>query len=184
MKQGDYDILKEISGDTGLWTYFTNDLSDQDELKNWIEAGVKETKIKKRIVFLIVDKQTNSVAGSTSIGNISKRDKRIEIGWTWLGREFQGKGVNEAVKYLLLKYCFDELNCERVEFKTDILNKPARNALKRIGAVEEGGLRSHTLMTHKRRRDTIYYSILRHEWKEIQMKNNFLGKWDLIPDKS
>ena len=137
------------------------------------KTGELEIKNKKRLAFSIIDKQTNSLVGSTSIGNISERDKRVEIGWTWLGREFQGKGINDQAKYMLLKYCFEELHCERVEFKTDILNVPARNALKRIGAVEEGVLRSHTLMTNNRRRDTIYYSILRQEWENIKTKNNW-----------
>lgn len=169
----DYESFIEICSDKDLWIYFTSDLSNKDTLQKWIETGEQETKNKKRLAFSIIDKQTNLQAGSTSIGNISERDKRLEIGWTWLGREFQGKGINDQAKYLLLKYCFEELDCERVEFKTDVLNKSARNALKRIGAVEEGVLRSHTLMTHNRRRDTIYYSILRNEWKNIKIKNNW-----------
>jgi RimJ/RimL family protein N-acetyltransferase len=173
MRLEDYDRFVEISVYKDLWIYFTSDLSDKKVLQSWIETGEQDIKNKKRLAFSIFDKQSNSLVGSTSIGNISERDKRVEIGWTWLGREFQGKGINDIVKYLLLKYCFEELDYERVEFKTDILNEPARNALKRIGAIEEGVLRSHTLMTHNRRRDTIYYSILRHEWKELKIKNNW-----------
>lgn len=173
LRQEDYNRFAEITDDKDLWIYFTNDLSDKDILYKWVESGVQEINDKKRLAFSIIDKQTNSLIGSTSIGNISERDKRVEIGWTWISREFQGKGINDQTKYLLLKYCFDELDCERVEFKTDVLNRPARNALKRIGAVEEGILRSHTLMTHNRRRDTIYYSILKQEWKNIKSKNNW-----------
>lgn len=172
MSLDDYDRFIKISQDKDLWIYFTSDLSDKNVLRRWIETGEQETKNKKRLALSIIDKQTNSIVGSTSIGNISERDKRLEFGWTWIGRDFQGKRINDHIKYLLLKYCFEELDFERVEFKTDILNKPARNALKRIGAIEEGILRSHTLMTHNRRRDTIYYSILRQEWKEIKIKNN------------
>jgi RimJ/RimL family protein N-acetyltransferase len=73
-----------------------------------------------------------------------------------------------------LKDCIIEtLDFERVELKTDILNMPARRALLRIGAKEEGVLRSHMLMTHNRRRDTIYYSILKSEWNEIKLKNSW-----------
>lgn len=173
LRQEDYDRFAEITDDKDLWIYFTNDLSDKDILYKWVESGVQEINDKKRLAFSVIDKQTNSLIGSTSIGNISKRDKRVEIGWTWISREFQGKGINDQTKYLLLKYCFDELDFERIEFKTDVLNRPARNALKRIGAVEEGILRSHTLMTHNRRRDTIYYSILKQEWNNIKSKNNW-----------
>jgi RimJ/RimL family protein N-acetyltransferase len=72
----------------------------------------------------------------------------------------------------LLQYAFETLLLERVEFKTDVLNVQSRTALKKIGAVEEGVLRSHTLMHGWRRRDTIYYSILSREW--AQVKKNLL----------
>mgnify|MGYP001184713998 CR=1 FL=1 len=166
MRSEDFEDFLQLTMDRELWIYFTSDLSNESELRHWINTGVRDMKNKKRLAFSIIDKKTGAVAGSTSIGNISERDKRVEIGWTWIGRRYQGKGINDRSKHLLLKYCFEELNCERVEFKTDILNLPARNALVRIGATEEGVLRSHTLMTHNRRRDTIYYSILKSEWMQ------------------
>jgi RimJ/RimL family protein N-acetyltransferase len=86
-----------------------------------------------------------------------------------------GTGLNKECKFLLLQYAFEHLNFERVEFKTDVLNTAARNALKKIGAKEEGVLRSHMTLHNGRRRDSIYYSILLNEWEEI--KNNFRGKY-------
>lgn len=173
MKLEDRAGFAKITTDKGLWLYFTSDLSDKDVRSKWVETGVQDLKNKKRLALSIIDKTTQGLIGSTSLGNISERDRRIEIGWTWLGKAFQGKGINDQAKYLLLQYCFEALSFERVEFKTDVLNLPARNALTRIGAVEEGILRSHTLMTHNRRRDTLYYSILRPEWKAVKAKN----KW-------
>jgi RimJ/RimL family protein N-acetyltransferase len=172
MRTEDYDGFSQLTTDQDLWVHFTSDLSDLRALRRWVETSVREMKNKKRLALTIIDKPSGLPVGSTSIGNIAERDKRVEIGWTWLGRDFQGKGINDQCKYLLLTYCFEELGCLRVEFKTDVLNHPARKALKRIGAMEEGVLRSHTLMTHNRRRDTIYYSILQSEWKRIKQKNN------------
>ena len=169
----DYSSFVKITNYKSMWTYFTTDLSNKSELKYWVDNSVNDIKNRKRLAFTIVDKSNNIPIGSTSLGNISERDSRIEIGWTWLSKEFQGKGINQQIKFLLLKYCFEELEFERVEFKTDVLNLPARKALLRIGATEEGILRSHTLMTNSRRRDTIYYSILKSEWYEVKMKNNW-----------
>ena len=171
-------IVEDIAGFAGLttdktmWIYFTNDLSDNTELENWVNDALIQKDNKTRLPFTIIDKKTNNLIGSTSFGNISYRDKRIEIGWTWLGKNFWGKGVNDEVKYLMFRYCFDNLDFLRVECKTDVLNIPARKALTRINMTEEGILRSHTLMTNNRRRDTIYYSILKSEWTEIKTKNN------------
>jgi RimJ/RimL family protein N-acetyltransferase len=162
----DYLSFKKLTADQSMWIYFTRDLSVESELHDWVKTAVNDIKNKTRLAFTIIDKSTGITVGSTSLGNISLRDKRVEIGWTWLSKEYQGTGFNSQVKYLLIKYIFEVLDFERVEFKTDVLNIAARKALLRIGAKEEGVLRSHTLMTHGRRRDTIYYSILRSEWKK------------------
>ena len=156
-----------------MWLYFTSDLSERTVLQKWIDAALTDMKSESRLALTIIEKSTGSPIGSTSFGNISYRDRRIEIGWTWISREFQGKGVNSQIKYLMLKYAFETIDFERVEIKTDVLNLPARKALLRIGAKEEGVLRSHTLMTHGRRRDTIYYSILRSEWEEVKVRNGW-----------
>lgn len=168
----DLDSFSNLTSDQLMWKYFTSDLSNPDEMQKWLEDAVSQTQNGSRIAFTIIDRLSKRIAGSTSLGNISFKDRRIEIGWTWLGKEFQGKGINDQSKYLLIRYCFETLGFERVESKTDFLNFPARQALKRIGLIEEGILRSHTLMTNTRRRDTIYYSILKTEWANIKTQSS------------
>ena len=170
----DFEQLADLTNDQSMWTYFTSDLSDKAVLRDWIADAILQKENKTRLPFAVIDKASRKIVGSTSFGNISYRDKRIEIGWTWLGKEYQGKGINNQVKYLMISYCFEILDFERVEFKTDVLNKPARKALSRIGMTEEGVLRSHTLMTHDRRRDTIFYSVLKSEWNALKIKNNWI----------
>ena len=172
----DYNAFKKLTSDESMWLYFTSDLSVPSELKKWVDQAVSDLDKGTRIAFTMMDKSSNKVVGSTSIGNISARDRRAEIGWTWLGKEYWGSGINDDAKHLLVNYVLETLDFERVEFKTDVLNMPARGALRRIGAVEEGILRSHTLMTHSRRRDTIYYSILKSEWDLVKSKINWLKK--------
>jgi RimJ/RimL family protein N-acetyltransferase len=169
----DFNSFERLTDDQSMWIYFTSDLSDRSELQNWIDTALLDMKNKYRLAFTVIEKSSDNPVGSTSFGNISYRDRRIEIGWTWISREFQGKGVNSQIKYLMLKYAFETIDFERVEIKTDILNLPARKALLRIGATEEGVLRSHTLMTHGRRRDTIYYSILKSEWEPLKIRNDW-----------
>ncbi|RAI94066.1 GNAT family N-acetyltransferase [Algoriphagus yeomjeoni] len=160
LTEQDFPILIPLANDPNLWTYFTYDLSIPSEFEEWAKPALAGA----RLQFLVWDKQLNQAVGSTAFGNYSDRDQRIEIGWTWLGRAFHGTGINQAMKLLMLEYCFETLKLKRVEIKTDVLNLPARKALMKFGAVEEGVLRSHTLLTHGRRRDTIYYSVLDSEW--------------------
>lgn len=173
MQKNHLNEFAQLTENQSMWIYFTSDLSVTYELEKWVDDAIFQTENGSRLAFTIVDKTSGKIAGSTSLGNISIRDQRIEIGWTWLGQEFQGKGLNNDAKYLLLNYCFEILKFERVEVKTDVLNLPARKALQRIGFTEEGILRSHTLMTHHRRRDTIYYSILKAEWFDLKARNNW-----------
>ncbi|WP_235010137.1 GNAT family N-acetyltransferase [Algoriphagus boritolerans] len=156
----DFSLLQPLASEPDMWVYFTHDLSIPEEFEKWAEPHFQE----ERLQFTIVEKSTGKVAGATAFGNYSVRDQRVEIGWTWLGKAFQGTGINQSMKKLMLDYCFGELKLKRVEIKTDVLNMPARMALLKFGAVEEGILRSHTLMTHGRRRDTIYYSVIEGEW--------------------
>jgi len=167
--QEDEKGLSEIAFDPDIWEFTVSVAMNLIELKNYINTAIEDRIRFSRYPFTIVDKNSSEIAGSTSYGNISIKDKRLEIGWTWLGKKFRGTGLNKECKFLLLQYAFEHLKFERVEFKTDVLNMASRKALKKIGAKEEGILRSHTLMHDGRRRDTIYFSILADEWKEIKM---------------
>lgn len=164
IQKSDFEQLKVIAYDPLIWKHFTVEILSDLELKRYIDDAVHDFEKKQRVTFLIFDKIRERAVGMSSLGNISVVDRRIEIGWSWLGSEFQGVGINQEYKNLLLGFVFDELGFLRVEFKTDVLNTKARKALMKIGGVEEGVLRSHTLMPHGRRRNTIYYSILQNEW--------------------
>ena len=109
----------------------------------------------------------------TSFGNISTKDRRLEIGWTWIDKESQGTGLNKYCKHLMLSHAFEKLIMQRVEFKTDNRNNQSKKAIEKIGGTFEGILRSHTLMLDGYRRDTAYYSILKNEWDRI---NNTIFK--------
>lgn len=167
---GDLDGFREIAFDPSIWTYFTSQIADEQHLRDFVDQGIADTRVGARYVFTIRDAQTGRVAGSMCYGNLSPRDARLEIGWSWIGAAYRATHVNHHAKFCLLRHAFEELNCRRVEFKTDVLNERARKALKKIGATEEGVLRSHTLMPGGRRRDTIFYSVLDSEWPDVRAR--------------
>ncbi len=164
MSLEDRSQLRAIAFDPDIWRYFVTRVESENDLDQFIATALRDTKSAKRIVFSIIDKGAKQIVGSTAFGSIAEVDKRIEIGWSWLGEAFRGTGINGWVKYLMLEYAFEKLDCERVEFKTDVLNLRARQGLRNIGASEEGILRSYNIMPGNRRRDAVYYSILRGEW--------------------
>ena len=166
MKLNDFEQMKNLTKNSQMWYYFTSDLSNEKTLKEWVESAVMDLKEHQSLPFTITDATTNEIIGSTRIGNLSEAHNRVEIGWTWISKKYQGTGINGHVKNLLFEFLFNETKILRIEFKTDVLNTPARKGMEKVGLVEEGVLRSHTLMANNRRRDTIYYSILRNEWNK------------------
>ena len=170
MQEQDIEHFIIITQSDFLWKYFTKELNDKAALKSWMEEALQDSAAGKRVPFTIIKKDTGSVCGSTSFGNISFFDKRIEIGWSWLGENFLGSGINHHCKYALLRYAFEKMKFERTEIKTDYLNGRARQALRNIGATEEGVLRSHMQMPHNRRRDSVFYSILLSEWDHVKVQ--------------
>lgn len=168
IEENDFDTFFELAQDEDAWRYFTLNLADKEQLKKWMNMAFEDRSANARRPFTIIEKLSNKIAGSMSMGNISMHDLRLEIGWSWLGKEFRGSGVNRHSKYAMMKYAFDELHFERVEFKTDVLNVRARKGLEKIGGKEEGILRSHMTMWNDRRRDSVYYSVLKDEWPKLK----------------
>ena len=166
MRSGDFEEFLPLAKSAETWKYFYKDLSDESELRAWVDVAMKDMKEGRRMPFTIIDLDTKKICGSSSYGNISFYDKRIEIGWSWLGPEYIGMGVNKQVKFALLSFAFEVMKMERVEAKTDVLSERAKAGLLKVGMIPEGVLRSHTLMHGGRRRDTIYFSLLRSEWQE------------------
>ncbi len=162
--------LAEIAFEADIWRYFVSRIDDEAGLEVFMRSALDDRVAGRRAVFVVVDKRSNRTAGSMSYGNMAPADRRLEIGWSWLGKPFRGEGINGQAKLLLLATAFDVLGCERVEFKTDVLNTRARQGLRNIGATEEGVLRSYNYMPDGRRRDAIYYSILRAEWPSVRSR--------------
>lgn len=169
LTESDYERFLELAQqDPGMWEYFTLNLADEKQLRQWFDIAFADKAANTRRPFTIIDKQSGMAGGSSSLGNISLFDLRAEIGWSWLGKDFRSTGLNKHAKFAMMRYCFDELHFERIEFKTDVLNERARQGLRNVGGIEEGILRSHMKMWNNRRRTSVYYSVLKEEWPALK----------------
>lgn len=166
--EADREPLRAIAMDQQIWRYFILPVQTDKEFDALFDGGLADLAARRRVPYCIEDRATGRAAGSMSFCNIAENDGRLEIGWSWLGRDFQGKGVNRWAKFLMLRQAFDHMGAERVEFKTDVLNIQARHGLVNIGAREEGTLRSFNPMPDGRRRDAVFYSVLRAEWPYVR----------------
>jgi RimJ/RimL family protein N-acetyltransferase len=168
IQENDFDAFLELAQDEDAWKYFSLNLADASQLRQWMEIAFRDLSANTRRPFTIVERSSGRIAGSSSMGNISIHDKRLEIGWSWLGKEFRSTGINFHAKFAMMKHAFEQLMFERVEFKTDVLNERARAGLRKIGGIEEGVLRSHMTMWNNRRRSSVYFSVLKAEWPQLK----------------
>jgi RimJ/RimL family protein N-acetyltransferase len=148
-----------------LWKYSLIKVAGEQNLANYIQVALEARGSGKEYPFVVFDKRTNEYAGSTRFYDIQLFHKTLQLGYTWYGSKFHGTGLNKHCKYLLLQFAFEQIGMERVEFRADNNNARSIAAMKSIGCVEEGVLRSNTLKPDGTRRDSIVLSILKSEWE-------------------
>jgi RimJ/RimL family protein N-acetyltransferase len=164
----DFEDLKSAAFDPEVWQYTITRADDALSLADYLAQAHHDRQAGRRYPFAIIDRATGQLAGSTSYYSIAPDDQRLSIGHTWLGRAFQRTGINRAAKHLLLSYAFDGLHYERVELETDSRNLQSQQAMRRMGATEEGTLRRHRLTQGGYRRDTVIFSIIRPDWEALR----------------
>ena len=163
-----YKYLLAIAQQEKLIQFSPYKVDTPEDLKEYVQTAIDYYYHKTAIPFIIFDKKTSSYAGSTRFMNISWKNKVAEIGSTWIGREFQGTGLNTNMKFLMLQYAFEVLDFDRIEFRIDERNTPSRKAVEKLGAVYEGLLRKNIVMLDGFKRSTCCYSILKEEWPNIK----------------
>ena len=165
-----YEHLIPVAQQENLIQYSPSKIDTPDDLRDYVQTAVDGYYHKTIIPFIIYDKQAKTYAGSTRFGLIDWKNKVLHIGWTWIGKEFQGTGLNTNMKHLMLNYAFEELQFDKVEFRIDERNIRSRKAVEKLGATLEGILRKNTLMLDGFKRSTCCYGILKEEWYNIKNK--------------
>ncbi|MDC8772568.1 GNAT family N-acetyltransferase [Roseateles albus] len=167
------DGLTAVGLDPALWRWVPSQVRTAAGMRAYVEAALKDQASGVSLPFALVlagPGQAGPVVGSSRFGNISLRDRRLEIGWTWVAPAWQRSNVNTEAKTLLLTHAFETLGAHRVELKTDALNDKSRAAIARIGASQEGVFRRHIVTDTGRVRDTVYFSIIDSEWPDVKAR--------------
>lgn len=162
-----YLLIKDIASENDLVYYSPSDISTEEHLKSYVTSAITDYKNDIAIPFIIYDKRTNTYVGSTRFGHINAKNKVLHIGWTWLGKTYQGTGLNTALKHLMINYAFNNMDFNKIEFRIDERNIKSRKAVEKLGAKLEGILREDTIMQNGFIRSTCCYGILKREWDFI-----------------
>ncbi len=168
LERSHFDELYEVGLDPSIWSLTVNVVNCKDDLKRYLEKALSEKDRGISLPFVTREKASGRAVGSTRFGNFDLAHKRVEIGWTWINPKWQRTVVNTEAKLLMLTHAFEEWSCIRVELKTDVLNERSRSAILRIGAKEEGTFRQHMVTESGRLRDSVYFSIIDSEWRQVK----------------
>lgn len=120
------------------------------------------------LFFTVLDKNTQQAIGVASLMRINQKMGVIEVGNIHFSPVLQRTPLSTEAMYLMMKYVFDDLGYRRYEWKCDSLNKPSRNAAKRLGFTYEGTFRQ-AVVSKGRNRDTAWFSIIDKEWPALKL---------------
>lgn len=161
--------LESIAMDEKIWQNLPYNIKDKAGFDVFIKELQAKNLTNQQVTYVIRNKTTGQVCGSTGFINIDAINQQLEIGPTWLSPIAWGTKINIESKYLLLTHCFEQLNIMRVELRTRETNIRSQKAIEKIGGVKEGVLRCHRKNDNGTFRNTIMYSIIQPEWPSTKM---------------
>jgi RimJ/RimL family protein N-acetyltransferase len=156
--------LRPVADDERIWTHMLSVASGAG-FDAWFDEALTQA---QRIPFVVRSLRDGRLVGSTSYLDVNERHRRVEIGSTWYHPDVWATAVNPECKLLLLAHAFEVFAVNRVSFVTDVRNERSRAAIAKLGAVQEGILRSHMVTQGDRVRDSVLFSITAAEWPTVR----------------
>ena len=168
LTRGHTNALLEAAADDELWNLWYTSVPSISTIDAYLDQAFKDQNEGRALLFVVIDKATQKIIGSTRYCNSDSLNKRVEIGYTWYAKSFQRTGINTECKYLLLSHAFEVLDSIAVEFRTHWHNHASRAAIARLGAKQDGILRNHQKNAEGVYRDTVVFSIIDQEWPTVK----------------
>ena len=167
------DAIRAAASDGELWQLWYTSVPAPDAVPAWLDIALDMRERLGAMPFVVRDRATGAIVGSTRYFNVEAAHRRLEIGHTWYAKRAQRTGINAEAKLLLLTHAFEVLRCIAVELRTSSFNFASREAIARLGAKQDGILRNHMLLPDGTRRDTVVFSILDSEWPAVKKHLEF-----------
>ncbi|MEZ9629893.1 GNAT family N-acetyltransferase [Vibrio breoganii] len=168
LKREHADALVIAASDGELWNLWFTSVPSAETVSRYIDTALEQQALGVAVPFVVIEKSTGHIIGSTRFCNADPVHHRVEVGYTWYASRFQKTSVNTECKLLLLSYAFESLEAIAVEFRTSWHNQASRAAIARLGAKQDGVLRNHQTLPNGGYRDTVVFSILNSEWMSVK----------------
>ncbi|MEP6990943.1 MAG: GNAT family protein [bacterium] len=162
------DALAAAATDGALWELWFTSVPQPDQVGTYIDTALEGQAAGHMLPWAVRDLASGAIVGSTRYHDIAVAVERVEIGHTWYGARWQRSHVNTACKLLLLGHAFDALACQVVGLRTDNFNFASQRAIAALGAHRDGVIRHHQARRDGTVRDTVMFSILAAEWRDVQ----------------
>ena len=167
-----HDGLVAAAKDGDLWKLWYTTIPRAEDMTREIDRRLALQKAGTMLPWTVFDAD-GEIAGMTTYMNVDAGNRRVEIGSTWYAKRVQRSGLNTQCKLLLLQHAFEKLDCIAVEFRTHFFNHQSRRAIERLGAKQDGILRSHQVTPNGTLRDTVVFSIIASEWPTVKAHLNY-----------
>lgn len=168
--RADAPALVRAAADGELWSLPFTVIPSTSTVEDYVDKALSGQATGTVLPFAITLTRDQSVIGSTRFWKINPEHQKLEIGHTWYARSWQRTAANTECKLLMLHHAFEALGCVRVQFTTDVLNLRSRQAILRLGAVEEGVIRHDRIMPNGRKRNSVRFSIIDDEWPDVRAR--------------
>jgi RimJ/RimL family protein N-acetyltransferase len=168
LTEAHHDALVAAVSDGQLWKLWYTSAPAPEAMRAWIAAASAMRENEGAMPFVIRDARDGRLLGATRYFHVDAKNRRLEIGHTWLAQGAQRTGVNTEAKLLLLTHAFEALQCIAVEFRTHFMNRQSRAAIERLGAKQDGVLRNHQRLADGSLHDTVVFSIIESEWPAVK----------------
>jgi RimJ/RimL family protein N-acetyltransferase len=168
MRLQDADDLVRAASDGQLWNLPFTIVPNAETVADWIGFALKGEAEGHVVPYVTCLRMTGQVIGSTRFWQIDRRYRTLEIGSTWIAASWQRSFVNTEAKYLMLRHAFEQMDCIRVQLRTDEVNSKSRAAILRLGAKEEGLMRHERIMPDGRKRNSVLFSVIDDEWPAVK----------------
>ena len=172
LSQAHREGLTEAVKDGELWRLWYTAVPRPEDMAKEIDRRLGLQTAGSMLPFTVFDAD-GKIAGMSTYMNVDAANRRVEIGSTWYAKRVQRSAVNTQCKLLLLTHAFEKLDCIAVEFRTHFFNHQSRRGIERLGAKQDGILRSHQVAANGTLRDTVVYSIIASEWPTVRAHLNY-----------
>lgn len=162
------DGLSAAVADGRLWELWFTVVPAPEQIEQYIKDALAVQQTGKMLPWAVRELSSGAIVGSTRYHDIVPEIDRVEIGYTWYAASWQRSRVNTACKLLLLSHAFETLGCQVVGLRTDNFNFASQKAIERLGAKKDGVIRHHLPRRDGTARDSVMYSILLSEWRDVK----------------